>query len=82
MKINTTSGTLYFFAAFLILLSFLLLVFFFYLHINWNEFFNAAIIFLPIAAGMFIAAVLLFTGIYLVIKGINRGKEKTHIRYL
>ncbi|MBO9675022.1 MAG: hypothetical protein J7577_16360 [Sphingobacteriaceae bacterium] len=80
MKINATARTFYFFAT-LLLLGFLLLTFFFYLRINWSEFFSAAVIFLPIAAGMLIAAILLFAGIYLVIKGINHGKEKTHIRY-
>ncbi|MFD2583828.1 hypothetical protein ACFSR6_15110 [Pedobacter vanadiisoli] len=81
MKINTTPRTCYFFAT-LILLGFLLLTFFVYLRVNWNEFFNAAVIFLPVATGILVAAILLFMGIYLIIKGINLGKEKTHIRYL
>jgi predicted membrane protein len=48
----------------------------------WSEFFASAAIFLPIAVGIIISAILLFMGIYLMIKGINHGKEKKHVRYL
>jgi uncharacterized membrane protein (DUF2068 family) len=81
MKINTTPASLSFFSV-LSLLGFLILTYSFYPHVNWNEFFAAAAIFLPIAVGALIAAILLFLGIYLVIKAINYGKEKKHVRYL
>ena len=81
MKTNTTPGILYFFSV-LTLLGFLVLTCFFYPRINWNAFFAAAGIFLPIVIGAAIAAILLFLGIYLAIKAINHGKEKKHVRYL
>jgi|GEM_PF-2433124 len=81
MKINSTPKTLYFFSI-LMLLSFLILTYFFYPLVLWSEFFAAAAIFLPIAVGIIISAILLFMGIYLMIKGINHGKEKKHVRYL
>jgi predicted membrane protein len=81
MKINTTPGTLYFFSV-LTLLGFLIFTYFFYPRVNWSRFLAAAGVFLPIAVGITIAAILLFLGIYLVIKGINHRKEKKHVRYL
>ncbi|WP_316845958.1 hypothetical protein [Pedobacter psychrodurus] len=81
MKTNTTPGTLYFFSV-LTLLGSLILTYIFYPRVNWNEFFAAAGIFLPIIIGVAIAAILLFLGIYLLIKAINHGKEKKHVRYL
>jgi len=81
MKINSTPKTLYFFS-FLMLLGFLILTYFFYPRVLWSEFFASAAIFLPIAVGIIISAILLFLGIYLMIKGINHGKEKKHVRYL
>jgi hypothetical protein len=81
MKINSTPKTLYFFSI-LMLLGFLILTYFFYPRVLWNEFFASAAIFLPIAVGIIISAILLFLGIYLMIKGINHGKEKKHVRYL
>jgi predicted membrane protein len=81
MKINTTPASLSFFSV-LSLLGFLILTYSFYPRVNWNEFFAAAGIFLPIIIGVAIAAILLFLGIYLLIKAINHGKEKKHVRYL
>ncbi|KRT14815.1 hypothetical protein ASU31_18110 [Pedobacter ginsenosidimutans] len=81
MKINSTPKTLYFFSI-LMLLGFLILTYFFYPRVLWSEFLASAAIFLPIAVGIIILAILLFLGIYLMIKGINHGKKKKHVRYL
>ncbi|MDQ0638071.1 putative membrane protein [Pedobacter sp. W3I1] len=81
MKTNSTPKTLYFFSI-LMLLGFLILTYFFYPRVLWREFFASAAIFLPIAIGIIISAILLFLGIHLMIKGINHGKKKKHIRYL
>ena len=81
MKINSTPKILYFFSI-LMLLGFLILTYFFYPSVLWSEFFASAAIFLPIAVGIIISAILLFMGIYLMMKGINHGKKKKHVRYL
>jgi len=75
------SQSLYFYAS-LTLAAFFILVYLLYSNLKWLAFFDAAAIFLPTAVGLISAAILLFTGIYLVIKGLNQGKEKKHVRYL
>lgn len=73
--------TLYFYAS-LALAAFFTLIYLLHANSNWQAFFNAATVFLPMALGLFFAALLLFAGIYLMIKGFNQGKEKKHVRYL
>ncbi|WP_293306832.1 hypothetical protein [Pedobacter sp. UBA5917] len=72
---------LYFYAG-LALAAFFILVYLLHANSNWQAFFDAAAVFLPMALGLILAALLLFAGIYLMIKGFNQGKEKKHVRYL
>jgi len=80
MRTKTTVITLYI-CSFLTLAAFLMLTCFYYPLINWNDFFAAASLFLPVATGLLVSALLLFLGIYLAIKAINHRKEKKHVRY-
>jgi glucose uptake protein GlcU len=81
MKINPTSRMLYFYAG-LTFLAFFLVIYLLHTNLNWQAFFDAATAFLPMALGLTLAAILLFTGIYLLTKGRNQGKDKKHVRYL
>ncbi len=66
---------LYFYAG-LTLAAFFTTVYLLYSNLKWDDFFDIAGMFLPMAMGLIFSASLLFAGIYLIIKGINQAKEK------